>query len=107
PPAAAPATGRAPPSPPLTPDVRPPLVPAPPVPGEALSAAVHSGDPHGGVTFISAWSHLSRAASEAADTVRAVAANLPASWDGPMSTEAVQAHLSGYADSLEASGQRA
>jgi hypothetical protein len=101
------ATGWAPPSPPLIPDVRPPLVPPPPVPGEALSAAVHSGDPNAGAAFISAWSHLSRAATDAADTVRTVAANLPASWDSELSTEQVQAHLTGYADSLEASGQRA
>jgi PPE family len=101
------ATGWAPPSPPLIPDVRPPLIPPPPVPGEALSAAVHSGQPSGGTAFISAWSHLSRAAEEAADQVRAVAANLPAVWDSPVATDQVRAHLAGYTQSLEASGQRA
>jgi hypothetical protein len=101
------ATGWAPPSPPLLPDVRPPLIPPPPVPGEALSAAVHSGDPNGGAAFVSAWSDLSRAAGEAAETVRAVAAHLPASWNSEPSTEQVQAHLTGYATSLDASGQRA
>lgn len=101
------ATGWAPPSPPLLPDVRPPLIPPPPVPGEALSAAVHSGDPNAGAAFVGAWSDLSHAAADAVDTVRAVAANLPASWDSPISTEQVQVHLAGYADSLAASGQRA
>ena len=41
-------TGWAPPSPPIPPDIRPPLSPPPPLPAEALATAVHSGDPNCG-----------------------------------------------------------
>src|SRR3984957_9068056 len=50
-----PVTGWGPPSPPIPPDLRPPLVPPPPLPGEALATAVHAGDPSAGEAFISAW----------------------------------------------------
>jgi hypothetical protein len=100
-------TGWAPPSPPIPPDVRPPLVPPPPLPGEALSAAVHSGDPSSGAAFISAWRQLVSALEGAADTVRAVAGQLPEAWDSPVSTDAVRDHLYRYAQAFDTSASRA
>jgi hypothetical protein len=101
------ATGWAPASPPLIPDVRPPIAPPPPAPGEAFSNALHSGDPNAGEAFIGAWNRLSQAAEAAADNVRAVATNLPATWESPVATDVVRAHLGGYADALDASALRA
>lgn len=69
--------GIPPPSPPIPPDIRPPLAPSPPVPGEALATAVHAGDPDAGSAFISAWRQLVSALEGAADSVRTVAAQLP------------------------------
>jgi hypothetical protein len=101
------AGGWAPASPPLMPDVRPPIAPPPPAPGEVLSSAVHSGDPHAGAAFVAGWNQVSQAAGQAADDVRAVASALPATWDSPVATDVVRAHLGGYADALAASAQRA
>ncbi|MDT5044775.1 MAG: hypothetical protein QOG75_628 [Mycobacterium sp.] len=100
-------TGWAPPSPPIPPDIRPPLVPPPPLPGEALSAAVHSGDPSSGAAFISAWRQLVSTLEGAADTVRAVAGQLPEAWDSPVSTDAVRDHLYRYAQAFDTSASRA
>ena len=100
-------TGWAPPSPPIPPDVRPALMPPPPVPGEALSTAVHSGDPNAGAAFISAWRELVSALEGAADTVRATAAQLPEQWDSPVSTDAVRDHLYCYAQAFDTSASRA
>jgi hypothetical protein len=100
-------TGWAPPSPPMPPDIRPPLVPPPPVPGEALATAVHSGDPNAGDAFISAWTQLVSALQGAADTVRTVGEQLPETWDSPVSTDAVRDHLYRYADALDTSASRA
>jgi len=100
-------TGWAPPSPPMPPDIRPPLAPPPPVPGEALSAAVHSGDPNAGEAFISAWTQLVSALQGAADTVRSVGDQLPEQWDSPVSTDAVRDHLYRYAEALDTSATRA
>jgi hypothetical protein len=100
-------TGWAPPSPPMPPDIRPPLVPPPPVPGEALATAVHSGDPSAGDAFISAWTQLVSALQGAADTVRTVGEQLPEQWDSPVSTDAVRDHLYRYADALDTSASRA
>jgi hypothetical protein len=100
-------TGWAPPSPPIPPDIRPPLVPPPPLPGEALSAAVHSGDPSSGAAFISAWRQLVSTLEGAADTVRAVAGQLPEAWDSPVATEAVRDHLYRYAQAFDTSASRA
>ena len=102
-----PVTGWAPPSPPMPPDIRPPLVPPPPVPGEALATAVHSGDPNAGEAFISAWAQLVSALQGAADTVRQVSNSLPEQWDSPVSTDAVRDHLYRYADTLDTSAARA
>ena len=100
-------TGWAPPSPPIPPDIRPPLVPPPPLPGEALSTAVHSGDPNAGAAFISAWRELVSTLEGAADTVRAVAGQLPEAWDSPVSTDAVRDHLYRYAQAFDTSASRA
>jgi hypothetical protein len=100
-------TGWAPPSPPMPPDIRPPLVPPPPVPGEVLATAVLSGDPNAGEAFISAWTQLVSALQGAADTVRTVGEQLPEQWDSPVSTDAVRDHLYRYADALDTSASRA
>ena len=102
-----PVTGWAPPSPPIPPDIRPPLVPPPPVPGEALATAVHAGDPSAGEAFISAWTQLVSALEGAADTVRQVGNSLPEQWDSPVSTDAVRDHLYRYAQALDTSASRA
>jgi hypothetical protein len=102
-----PVTGWAPPSPPMPPDIRPLLTPPPPVPGEALATAVHSGDPNAGEGFISAWTQLVSALQGAADTVRSVGNSLPEQWDSPVSTEAVRDHLYRYAEALDTSASRA
>ena len=99
--------GWAPPSPPMPPDVRPPLVPPPPAPGEAFATAVHSGDPAAGETFISAWTRVATTAEDAADVVRLTAERLPEHWDSPVATSTVRAHLLQYADALDSSGSRA
>ena len=99
--------GWAPPSPPMPPDVRPPLVPPPPAPGEAFATAVHSGDPGAGETFISAWTRVATTAEDAADVVRLAAERLPDHWDSPVATSTVRAHLLQYADALDSSGSRA
>jgi hypothetical protein len=70
---------------------RPPLAPPPPVPDEALTTAVHSGDPNAGEAFISVWTQLVSALQSVADTVRFVGDSLP-QWDSPLST-AVRDHL--------------
>ncbi|PXX01545.1 PPE domain-containing protein [Mycolicibacterium moriokaense] len=101
------ATGWAPPSPPIPPDVRPPLTPPPPLPAEVLATAVHSGDPNAGEAFISAWRQLVSALEGAADTVRSVGAQLPEQWDSPVSTDAVRDHLDRYAQALDTSASRA
>jgi hypothetical protein len=100
-------TGWAPPSPPMPPDIRPPMVPPPPLPAEAISAAVHSGDPNTGAAFIDAWTELVSTLSGAADTVRSVGDSLPEAWDSPVSTEDVRAHLYQYAAAFDASAERA
>jgi PPE family len=100
-------TGWAPSAPPMPPDIRPPLVPPPPVPGEALATAVHSGDPNAGEAFISAWTQLVSALQGAADTVRSLGEQLPEQWDSPVSTDAVRDHLYRYADALDTSASRA
>jgi hypothetical protein len=100
-------TGWAPPSPPIPPDIRPPLLPPPPLPGEALSDAVHTGDPSSGAAFISAWRQLVSTLEGAADTVRAVAGQLPEAWDSPVSTAAVRDHLYRYAQAFQTSASRA
>jgi len=100
-------TGWAPPSSPIPPDVRPALMPPPPVPGEALSTAVHSGDSNAGAAFISAWRELVSVLEGAADTVRAAAAQLPEQWDSPVSTDAVRDHLYRYAQAFDTSASRA
>jgi hypothetical protein len=101
------ATGWAPPSPPMPPDIRPPMPPPPPLPAEAISAAVHAGDPNAGEAFITAWTQLVSTLASAADTVRSVGDTLPEQWDSPVSTETVRAHLYSYADAFDASAERA
>ena len=100
-------SGWAPPSPPVPPDARPPLPPPPPLPGETIAAAVHGGDPGAGDAFIVAWTRVAAAADDAAGVVRSLADTLPDSWDSPVSTPAVRAHLNRYADALAGSGTRA
>lgn len=102
-----PTAGIAPPAPPVPPDFRPPLPPpAAPMP-EALSAAVHAGDPSAGEPFITAWNSVGTTAKDTADAVRFAAANLTETLNAPMSTPAVTAHLNKYADGLQTYGERA
>jgi hypothetical protein len=89
----------------LAADVRPPLPPPPPVPGEAIAGILHAGDPGVGEPFIAGWSRVATAVDDAAGVVRSVADNLP--WDSPVATRVVRAHLVGFADRLELSAARA
>lgn len=100
------ATGSAPPAPPLPPDVRAPLPPPPPS-GQAISVAVHAGNSSAGDGFSSSWSRVATAAGDAAETVRSVVGRLPEVLDTAQVTPAVTAHLTGYADSFAAAGDRA
>jgi PPE family len=99
--------GWAPPAPPLPPDVRAPL-PAPIAASpEAISAAVHSGDPGAGEPFIGSWSQVADAAADAAAVLRSTINHLPDTLDGPVSAPAVSRHLRRYAEECEACGTRA
>ena len=102
----APVTGFAPP-PAHGPDVRPPLPPAVPAAGEAISRATHSGDPGGGDAFISGWSAVADAVDDAARVLTAVVDNLPATWSSGLSTPVVRTHLLNYRTALNDSGARA
>jgi PPE family len=100
-------TGWAPPAPPLPPDVRAPL-PAPVAASvEAISAAVHTGDPGAGEPFIGSWSQVADAAADAAAVIRSTINHLPDTLDGPVSAPAVSRHLRRYAEEFEACGPRA
>jgi hypothetical protein len=99
--------GWAPPAPPLPPDVRAPLPPPIAASVEAISAAVHSGDPGAGEPFIGSWSQVADAAADAAAVIRSTINHLPDTLDGPVSAPAVSRHLRRYAEEFEACGSRA
>lgn len=105
--AAASVAGSAPPAPPVPPDVRVPIGAPPPMPPEAISAAVHSGDPSGGEPFINAWSKVAADTHDASQMIRDCVQQLPDILDGPVSTPAVSHHLLTFAAGLETYGQRA
>ena len=100
-------TGSAPSAPTLAPDVRAPLPPPPAPSGQAISAAVHAGDPAAGEGFSSSWSQVATAAGDAADTVRSIIGRLPDMLDTTHATPAVTAHLTRYADGFDAASRRA
>lgn len=100
-------TGSAPSAPSLPSDVRAPLPPPPAPSGQAISAAVHAGNPAAGEGFSASWSQVATAASDAADTVRSVVGRLPEMLDTTHATPAVTAHLTTYADGFDAASRRA
>jgi hypothetical protein len=100
-------SGWAPPAPPMPPDVRAPLPPPVAASPEAISAAVHSGDPGAGEPFIGSWSQVADAAADAAAVIRSTINHLPDTLDGPVSAPAVSRHLRRYAEEFEACGSRA
>ena len=99
--------GWAPPAPPVPPDVRAPLAPPVAASPQAISAAVHSGDPGAGEAFIGSWSQVADAAADAAAVIRSAINHLPDTLDGPVSAPAVSKHLRRYAEEFEACGPRA
>jgi hypothetical protein len=99
--------GWAPPAPPMPPDVRAPLPPPVAASPQAISAAVHAGDPGAGETFIGSWSQVADAAADAAAVIRSAVNHLPDTLDGPVSAPAVSKHLRRYAERFEACGSRA
>jgi len=99
--------GWAPPAPPVPPDVRAPLPPPVAASPEAISAAVHAGDPGAGEMFIGSWSQVADAAADAAAVIRSAVNHLPDTLDGPVSAPAVSKHLRRYAERFEACGSRA
>jgi hypothetical protein len=100
-------SGWAPPAPPLPLDVRGPLPPPVAASVEAISAAVHCGDPGAGEAFIGSWSQVARAAADTAAVIRSAINHLPDTLDAPVSGPAVSKHLRRYADRFEACGSRA
>ena len=104
---AAAAVAPAPPAPPVPPDARAPMPPPIEVVPEVIAAALHSGAPGAGESYIDAWSAFALAARDGAGIVRATAAELPAWLEGPASTAAVRGHLLGFADGLDAYARRA
>jgi hypothetical protein len=99
--------GWAPSAPPLPLDVRAPLPPPVAASPQAISAAVHSGDPGAGEAFIGSWSQVADAAADAAAVIRSAINHLPDTLDGPVSAPAVSEHLRRYANRFEACGSRA
>ena len=99
--------GSAPPPPPIPPDVRAPIPPPVTALPEAISAAAHSGSPHAGEPFTSAWTHVAGAARDGASTIRSAVAHLPETLDGPASTPAVSGHFLSFADGLDTYAERA
>ena len=100
-------SGWAPPPPPAAPDLRPPLDPPVPLPGEVIAHALHAGSPTAGQGFIAGWTQVATATEEAADLLRRTAAELPDTWDSALSTPLVHRHLIGYAAALRTSASRA
>nr|WP_054585912.1 PPE domain-containing protein [Mycobacterium intracellulare] len=103
---AGPAVVPAPPAPPAPPDVRAPMPPPTGVAPEVIAAALHSGAPEAGESYIEAWSAFAMAARDGAAMLRATAAQLPEWLQGPASTAAVRGHLHGFADGLDTYAQR-
>jgi PPE family len=100
-------TGSAPPAPPMPPDVRAPLPGPEAASPDAISAAVHTGDPGAGEAFIGSWGQMADAAADAAAVIRATINHLPDSLDGPVSAPAISTHLRRYAARFQACGSRA
>jgi hypothetical protein len=100
-------TGSAPPATPMLPDVRAPLPPPIAASTDAISAAVHTGDPGAGQAFIGSWTQVADAATDAAAVIRSTIDHLPDSLDGPVSAPAISTHLRRYAARFEACGSRA
>lgn len=99
--------GWAPPAPPMPPDVRAPLPPPVAASPQAVSAAVHTGDPGAGAAFIGSWSQVSQTAADAAATIRSAINRLPDTLDGPVSAPAISGHLRLFAERFETCGSRA
>jgi PPE family len=99
--------GFAPPLPPATADVRPPMPPPVPIPGQLISSALSAGTPDGGDAFIAGWTRLAAAVEDAAALLRRSAAGLPESWDSEVATDVVRDHLVSHAQSLGGTATRA
>ena len=99
--------GSAPPAAPVPPDMRAPLPAPAEVAPQAISAAVHTGDPGAGQAFICSWTRVADAATDAVAVIRAAIRHLPDALDGPASAPAISAHLRRYAARFEACGLRA
>ncbi|MBV8928781.1 MAG: PPE domain-containing protein, partial [Mycobacteriaceae bacterium] len=100
-------TGAAAPPPPEPPDLRPAYTLVDWLPGEAIAAALHTGNPNAAEGFIVAWTQLGAELEQAADLLRLIAANLPELWHSQAATPAVAAHLLRGADALSRSSARA
>ncbi len=66
--------------PPVAPDVRPPLVPAPPPGGEAVATQYAAGSAEAGQGFAQGWKSAAQAFRDAARELRDSAAALPEVW---------------------------
>jgi hypothetical protein len=97
----------APPPAPAAADVRPPLTPPPPMPGEVIAHALNGGSPANGERFISGWTRVATTTQDAADLLRRMAAELPELWDSTAATPIMRRHLIGQADALNTSASRA
>jgi hypothetical protein len=96
-----------PPPAPAAPDVRPPLAPPPPMPGEVIAHALHGGSPANGERFISGWTRVASTTQDAADLLRHLAAELPELWDSTAVTPITRRHLIEQAEALNTSASRA
>jgi hypothetical protein len=95
--------GWAPPPSAAAPDVRPPMAPPAPLPGEAIATALNTGTLGAAKGFIARWTQVADAVGEAADLLRRTANGLPEVWDSPAATPVVRAHLLGYANAFDTS----
>ncbi|TXI56294.1 hypothetical protein [Mycolicibacterium mageritense] len=66
--------------PPVTPDVRPPLVPTPPASGEVVSAQYEAGSTEGAAAFTEGWSAAGSALHQASTDLTEAANWLPQVW---------------------------
>ncbi len=95
-----------PPVPILPPDVRLPIPPGAPVPGEAFSQLVNQGSSANGVGFSNTATNNGIAIDNAATAVRDVAAAVPDLWESPTGTAALSGRLLQYVSSLNAIADR-
>ncbi len=94
------------PVPPLPPDVRLALPPAPPVAGELFSQQIHNGSASRATGFNTTATNNGSVANEVAVTVREVAASVPDYWDSPVGTDALAGRLNEYGANLNAVSDR-